>query len=355
VIRNAAATTDVMAAGSQPARSGRSRAARVLALCLAVPAAVLAGSYIWLTIDHGTPLLWNVIVHEGGRYTLGETILYFSHFLREVPVAIAYALFLLGISGNAGSAADRTGRPGRMTMRLAILAAAGLITIAFGVTVSADGAGSALRDLLQYRTRDDLAGYGTHWRYHLLSTLWFGAVTMIAPPLIRSLTGGTVLGYNRRMVRAAWLYFALLTLVFGLSPDVLQDIRYVGHQAREIMTHGPVTLLLGIGLLLAAGLRSPQRARYEAMPGRSAIAGQAALVLLIPVFLAIVSVGGNVMEHGQADAGLGAIVAAHYFEHTLDYTLVLLLVTAGLALHRQPARRSLVANGSSTGGPEFSR
>lgn len=339
-------TTDMLPAGTQPARRGRTRVDRVLALCLAVPAVVLAGAYIWLTVDHGTPLLWNVIVHESGRYTLGETILYFSHFLREVPVVIAYALFLLGISGNAGSpAADGTGRPGRMTIRLAVLAAAVLITIAFSATVRADGAGSALRDLLQYRTRDDLAGYGTHWRYHLLSTLWFGAVTMIAPPVVRALGGATVLGYSRRMVRAAWLYFTLVTLVFGLSPDVFQDIRYLGHQAREIMTHGPVTLLLGIGLLLAAELRSPPQTRDEPIPNRSALAGLAALVLLIPMFLAIASLGGNVMEHGQADAGLGAMVAAHYFEHALDYTLVLLLVTAGLALHRQPTtRRRHVAN-----------
>jgi hypothetical protein len=63
------------------------------------PSLVLAASYLWLANDHGTLLLWNVIVHESGRYTFGQTVLYFSHFLREVPTAMAYALFLLGISG----------------------------------------------------------------------------------------------------------------------------------------------------------------------------------------------------------------------------------------------------------------
>lgn len=53
-------------------------------------------SYLWPATDHRTLGLRNVVVQASGRYTLGETILYFSHFLWEVPVAIAYALFLLG-------------------------------------------------------------------------------------------------------------------------------------------------------------------------------------------------------------------------------------------------------------------
>ena len=36
-----------------------------------VPALVLAASYLWLVYDHGTLLLWNVVVHESGRYTFG--------------------------------------------------------------------------------------------------------------------------------------------------------------------------------------------------------------------------------------------------------------------------------------------
>jgi hypothetical protein len=33
------------------------------------------------------------VVHESGVYTLGQTILYFNHFLLEIPKLVAMALF----------------------------------------------------------------------------------------------------------------------------------------------------------------------------------------------------------------------------------------------------------------------
>jgi len=38
------------------------------------------------------------------------------------------------------------------------------------------------------------------------------------------------------------------------------------------------------------------------------------------------------MAQGQSDFGIGAMVGAHYFEHALDYLLVLLIMGGGLAL-----------------------
>ncbi|MEX2529308.1 MAG: hypothetical protein WD960_00920 [Gemmatimonadota bacterium] len=300
--------------------------------CWSIPLLMLAGSYAWLAMDHGTVRLWSVVVHESGRYTLGETVLYFSHFLREVPTVVAYALFLLGSSGavqpgSLGSAGVRRG------MGWAALAlATALVGGALIRTAQLQGGQSAFLDLAQYRTRDDLVGYGTHWRYHWLSTLWFGAAAGLAPLLLNRLLGARALRLHGTFLAAAWGYSILLTLVFGLSEEVFRDIRYVGHQAREIMTHGPTTLLLGMGILLAAG-GSEKRGNLQAFnPPRWMTAGFAGLVLLIPVYLAGLSLTGDVMEHGQTAEGLAAMVAAHYFEHSLDYILALLLLVSGLAL-----------------------
>jgi hypothetical protein len=57
-----------------------------------------------------------------------------------------------------------------------------------------------------------------------------------------------------------------------------------------------------------------------------------ALAVTIPVYLGIVAVRGDVMAAGQSDRGLAAMVAAHYFEHALDYLLVALLVLGGVGL-----------------------
>jgi hypothetical protein len=315
----------------------------IVAACMGIPAAVLLASYAWLALEHETLSLWHVVVHESGRYTLGQTVFYFSHFLREVPIAVAYALFLLSASGQAGlggrdPSSDASIRRAGWVL---LLASGALVGGALLVTARQDGLGSALQDLLQYRTRDDLAGYGTHWRYHWLSTLWFGAVAAVAPAVTRRIPGVPGLGVSRFWTRAAWGYFIALSLALGMSTDIFVDARYAGHQAREILTHGPVTLLLGIGMLLAwSHVGQTGATTRETHPWMTRIL--VGVVFLVPIHLAVISLSGDVMAQGQSELGLSAMVAAHYFEHSLDYTLVLLLLLGGLALGRtrpQPGRQ----------------
>lgn len=296
-------------------------------LFFVIPALVLAASYLWLALDRGTPLLWSVIVHESGRYTLGQTIFYLSHFLREVPVLIAYVLFLLAVSGARPPENVSGARAALLAAAIIVLLGAALVG-----TVRTHGLNSALLDLLQYRTRDDLAGYGTHWRYHWLSTLWFGAATATAPVVLQRITHRTLLLPHSGWTRGAWAYFLVLTMVFGLSSDVFVDMRYAGHQAREIMTHGPVTLLLGLGLLLPESRRTSGR-HVDAASSRIHL-GLGVLVLVVPAYLALVTLTGDAMSQGQTEHGLGAMVAGHYFEHSLDYLLVVLLVSGGMSLNR---------------------
>jgi hypothetical protein len=309
----------------------------LITLCFAVPGLVLLAAYVWLVIDHGTWRLWGVVVHESGRYTLGQTILYFSHFLRELPTIMAYVLFLLGASA---AVAPGPGRPrwlqrvlGRPALGVAaVIIAVGIVATALVRTAAVDGWSGAMLDLLQYRTRDDLVGYGTHWRYHWLSTLWFGAAVGVIPAILGRLSAVGRPIFHRARTLVAWAYFGVLTLVFGLSTDVFLDVRYAGHQAREILTHGPVTLLLGLGIILAASsTRSPTTPRRPTAP--SWLTGLFAVVaLVIPVHVAMVSLGGDVMAEGQSDMGLAAMVAAHYFEHVLDYILASLLLASALSL-----------------------
>jgi cytochrome bd-type quinol oxidase subunit 2 len=315
------------ARGRRQQRAPAHASARSARVSAAIAVATIVASYGWLAIDHGTLALWSVVVHESGRYTFGGTILYYGHFLREVPVAVAYALFLLAA---AGSVEAQRSRAGAAPPALWFGAALALVLTAFALAALAGGWHSAALDLLQQRTRDDTAGYGTHWRYHWLSTLWFGTTVTAAPWLLQRFGVTPALRRSRNFTRAAWAYFAALTMVFGVSAAVFVDPQYAGHQAREILTHALITLPLGIALLLRAADRGERRA--PRLDGWTALA--LALVVAIPVLLGAVALSGGVMEHGQAEHGLGAMVAAHYFEHTLDYLLVLLLLAGGLALQR---------------------
>ena len=317
-------------------------------------------AYCWLAVDHGSPWLWNVAIHESGRYTLGETVFYFGHFLREIPTDVAYVLFLL--AGVSRSPPIRGGRPvdegrARLAASGALLLAVALAAAAFVVAAERHGANSALADLLQFRTRDDLSSYGSHWRFHWLSTAWFGVVALLLTGRSPGDPGGAAVSRASSTAPAwiAWGYFFGLTAVWGFSGEIFTSVRYAGHQAREILTHGAVTLPLALGVLrlqrdwlsVSDPDGPPRRLRTAVGSAAARRTGpgtwlSAGLAFAIPAYLAAVALSGDVMEAGQSEHGLSAMVAGHFFEHVLDYVFVVCL-TAGaraawLVRLRRPGR-----------------
>ncbi|MGH7659113.1 MAG: hypothetical protein ACREL6_12840 [Gemmatimonadales bacterium] len=302
--------------------------ARKTVLFIGIPLAVLALAHLWLALEHGSLWLWDLPVHESGRYTFGETVLYFAHFLREIPVDVAIAFFLLAAIPEVPAAEENAHRLAGLA-RNALGAAIGLILVAGVVVAVTDGVASGMRDLLQFRTRDDMASFGSHWHFHWLSTLWIGVA---APVVVRGVptSHGTADSPPHQLaVWVAWGYFVALTLIFGLSGESFADPRYIGHQAREIFTHAPVTMLLTIGILRLAGGRPSHAAASRWMPEstgrRLAGLAQLLLTLAIPLYLGWGIITRDVMAAGQSEGGMAAMIGAHFFEHTFDYLLVVLL------------------------------
>lgn len=310
----------------------------LLSACLGIPLSLLVGSYVWLAVDHGTLRLWSEVVHEGGRHSLQHTIFYFSHFLREIPVDVAYALFLAtNFARTKDISRDIVSAGGKRAVVLAAggtAVAAGLALAAMAVAAMQQGFGSALHDLLQYRTRDDLSAYGSHWHFHWLSTIWFGAMAMLIVPLEAAVfPADDGKSRSRRMPLAwiPWMYVLAATLVFGVSSDTIMDVRYAGHQAREILTHGTITALLGLGSLhlasnwLRSGRSLSEKSPLPILRRNRGTWIALALFFAIPLFLALVSWSGDIMEAGQSEHGLAAMVGGHVFEHVLDYAFVAIL------------------------------
>lgn len=329
------------------------RSGRVVPL-LAIASAlfVLVLAWAWLAVEHGTPDLWNVVVHESGRYTLGQTILYFRHFLREIPTLVAMALFAVAAFGT--SPPDPTPKEGgRVTRSLGIAAGAVAVAIAvlaFAIEARASGPQAALSNLLQYYTRDDVSAYGSHWRFHLLSTLWFAtAVSLAAHVWSRTARArGAVDTASRRPWQiAAWAWFLGLTLVFRPTLEPFTDPRFIGHQAREILTHGLVSLPLVAAVLALITGSHEASDRATAVDVKATLALTAAGFVAIPVFLAVATITGDAMSAGQTDGGFSAMVAAHFFEHLLDYVSAAGLCAglAGVATGRRARRRHLGAPG----------
>jgi hypothetical protein len=302
---------------------------RGIQLAFGVPTAVLAGAFVWLAVEHRTIALWNVVVHESGRYTLGQTILYFSHFLREIPTVIAMSLFVVATGALPGRA--RVGSSVSLMWTVAGLAGAGLlVAVSFFVAARDHGVSEALQNLNQLYTRDDLPAYGSHWRFHFLSTMWFGLASPVVAWLGTRLFGGPASAGPLSSLpgRIAWIYFALLTVVYGITTEPLLDPRFIGHQARELFTHALVTLPLGLGLVALANRSAGVDAPRAGVPRPSMAAVLA--VVTIPIYLAVAMRLTDSLASGQTQGGLAAMVAAHFFEHSLDYLLAGCLV-AGLA------------------------
>jgi hypothetical protein len=306
-----------------------------LGLCFGAPALVLAASYLWMAMDHHAAGLWNVVVHENGLLTLQGTVFYVSHFLRELPVDLSVVLFVLAGFERVqpgGRFADLPG--GMLAPGLALVVAVVVMGLAFALTVRQGGMNWAFSNLLQFRTRDDVTAYGTHWRYHFLSTIWFA----IAAPLAARIAVGRLDVSGPPGVSPltwlAWGYFVAVTAVFGVSRDIFTSVLYAGHQAREIATHAAVTVPLTLGVLwltLARGRADPAAPVWA--PNREAWVRIVAL-LAIPAWLGVVLASGDPMSEGQSDNGLAAMVAGHFFEHVLDYVLVMLLAVGALSLKR---------------------
>jgi hypothetical protein len=309
------------------------------AVLFAVPGAVLVAAYGWLALDHGRLALWSTQVHENGRLSLGQTVFYFGHFMREVPVDVALALFLA--AGFAGARRDLGGPcvPRAATRAWTVSAAAALfVGLAFAFAAAQNGADSALADLLQYRTREAVSVYGSHWHYHWLSTLWLG----LAAPLAARVALGRVnhdplAGMVGPLTWIAWGYFVAMTAVWGLTEEVFTSVRFAGHQAREIATLAVVTTPLTLGVLWC--MTGRQSAALTSLVPTRATWLRVSLMVVIVVWLAVVMASGDVMSEGQSDNGLAAMVAAHVFEHGLDHVLVPLAAAAAW-LFGKPERDS---------------
>ncbi len=306
-------------------------------LLVAGPLAVLLVAYLWMTMAHATPFLWNVVVHESGRYTLGETLFFVRHHLREVLVDV---IMSLSIAAAVVPTSRPSARQARLAPRAAILAIL-LVLFAFAWSVGQEGLRDATRDLLQFRTRDDDASYGAHWRFHLLSTIWFAvAAQCLAAISAGSFRLGLPDARARRLTFVTFGLIAALTVIFGINAEPFTSGRYIGHQAREILTHGLVTLPLVYGTI-----RMCQGPPGDVPAGRTLPVGVSVafwmVVAGIPIFLTLAFRGADLESTAQLSSGLSGVVAAHFFEHVLDYILVF-LVAAALVMGRtkDPQARS---------------
>ncbi len=296
---------------------------------------VLVAAFAGICVHTGTVWPWNVVVHEDGVRTLTQTILYVEHATRELPVDLVLGLAIggsvaLACAAPAAEPAARRGTARRMAVLGGLLAI--VVAIIVGGTVVEGGLVLLRGNILQYYTRSgEPAMWGSHWRYHMLSRPALMLVSLSAAFLLRAATGlaSARPRHGAAAVASAFLIYAVLTVIFaggwtGLA-EPFADPRFLGHQAREVMTHALVTLPAAWGLSLVMTARPRQGPTVRAdprslrVPPRAVAAGVAGLAL--GAYAGVASVLAGATGYGQTQ-DLATLLLPHFFEHTFTYFVV---------------------------------
>lgn len=281
------------------------------ALTFIAPGLVWVVSYLLLVREFRTWNLLPVKIHESGAHTLSQTIFYYDHFLRELPVDTLLACAVLWSYSAMGLLARRP------YLELGILrfGLVLLLVAAFSGSVRKVGLRSTFYDLIQYRETDVRHGWGSHWQMHFLST---------AALLLLLMLPGILWGHAADRAPSALVLIAAflgLSLLFRCRADAITNPRWVLHGAREVFTYVVIVALPAFLPLLDARISGP--AHFGA-------AGLAAIFLLATwaVYVVYVFRRHRLNDVASSPRGLVYLLSSHFFEHVLDFIYVLLFIFA---------------------------
>jgi hypothetical protein len=291
--------------------------------------AVLAVAYLAIAGYTGNPFPWFEVVHESGDRTLLQTVFFFEHTARELPLDLILGAAVGGCALFAcPPGQDPRGRGSRRsTLAIGLLLV--IVVIVVG-TLRVGGWPMLAENLLQFPTRPGAPReWGGHWRYHLLSHVMLMSVSLgLAAVLVLWDKGRNGKGHRAgaRTFGITAAGFAGLTAIFAPNLDPFVDPVFIGHQVRESLTHAAVTVPVAWGTCLM--LSKSRRAIRDdgTVPLRGALLTGGAGVL-VGLFLLISGLVRSAASQGQSQS-LVVLLFPHFFEHSFSYVVAGL--TAGL-------------------------
>jgi hypothetical protein len=278
--------------------------------------------------------LFNVLVHENGKFTLLETVLYYDHFLRELIISGFLAFFIVGFFLYYNSAKPRnTSRKLGRYIIVCFFSLAIFLLIVFLGSIYKVGFEETLLSLFQYRTRDDLIEFGSHWRFHFLSRIGLftsSAAMIISYRIIYNKTQWKNSKFALLILIIASISYIIITLVFGITDQPFSDPRYLAHQVREFTTHNLCTTPILITLLcfLEEKITEENSNHLNTKTNWNLYIHflfWSILSILIPLFLWIRLRDTDISAVAQQNWPVWDLLAFHFFEHCLDYIFVAIL------------------------------
>jgi len=294
-----------------------------------VPSGILVLSYTAVCLQTHSIWPWLHVVHEDMQSTLFQTVFGFEHATREIPMDLVLALTVAGsVRYFYPMCPSPQSRANYLQLRRLLLALA-LITLGtiLGGSLLTVGLAGVADNLAQLQTRPGEALQpGAHWRYHFLErvALMFMAFSLVGWIWLssgRPASGSR--GNGRRILIVTAILFVLLSMIYGFSLEPFINPRFIGHQARELLTHAAVTLPLTIATTLALARR------FAAAPGASRpqlwpILASAIIAFALGVYLMTGTLLTGAVSLRQTPS-LAAAVFPHVLEHALGYLLVTLV------------------------------
>jgi hypothetical protein len=304
----------------------------ILYLAFSIPGITLLLAYFSICYFADSFWPWQIMIHESGERTLLNTVLYYEHAARELPLDL-----ILGVAIGASALfalPHQSSPPSRwMGLRRShLLAVASAIVTASitGGTIVGEGAAVLWENLLQMHTRPgEQLDWGAHWRFHLLSRLSLMLASLgFAGWIIWHLKGTKGRGSQSALKYFGYVLatFVALTALFRPNPDPFLDAIFLGHQTREVFTHLLVTLPLGWAVCLSLAGTDGKAGSGTGTGARLALqAGLIGCTLWVYLFLA--SIHSDSITHSQTGNFI-LLISPHFFEHVFSYLLVPLV--AGL-------------------------
>ena len=317
-----------------------------LNILIAVPIVTYLVSYLYLAHYHGSLLLFNVIIHENGKYSLLQTMFYASHFLGHIPVITVLAFifmgYFLGLTGKI-----RNPYPAETNKKLAWVLVVFLV-LSLILSLALFGSTETF-DFIAGRTQGrGVTGEGGPWDLHLPSlTLLIFFIPVYLYLVLKYFK--VELQPNPRglsYLLAGFLLLAGFNYLFNRNDIIIlmriwTDPRYLAHGVRELLTfpvtYFPVPLYLILKREKSAFSSTGEKKLWVLKVFLTIFSVIFLAGLLYEVWAALSSGIGELSQkpafaHG-GNLGIPYLLASHYFEHFLDtiYFTLLCLILFGLA------------------------
>lgn len=271
-----------------------------------IPILVWIASYLYLVFYYKKWNLLKVKIHESKRYSFLETVFYFNHFLRELPIDTFFALCIFwayNVTHSNSNGAEPAGNSG-LFLTMFIL----FLLFVFVGSIRRVGLSNSILDFTQFREVDDVIAFGSHWQMHFLSTIVLMFLLILPGTFRESATIWQAL--------VIFIVFLILSMILRTNLRAFKDKRWLMHGAREVTTFFFLAVLPSYVLNL--------RLDSISLVTTSIIVGL--IIVTIMAYYVWVYLDVDVRSLARGDFEVPYLFASHFFEHVLDFGYIILLV-----------------------------